>query len=140
MSIDPGEHAGIALFEDGLLVRAEYVVGSVDRGWRWLGPFGAEAVVEVPQSYPGEPVRPQNLITLAVTAGYLVGAVRPSTIRRVHPREWKGQRPKSIDNEWTAGLLSVQERQIALESGAPASRMDNVWDAIGLGLWVLKRR
>ena len=140
IAIDPGDFAGVALFEDELLKRVEFVVGAARVGWKWEGPSHCDVVCEVPQKYVGSNAEMQSLLTLAVTAGYLIGAVQPSTVRTCFPRDWKGQRPKKVDNAYTLKLLTDQERQILEGSDIPASQRHNVIDAIGIGLWALRRR
>lgn len=140
ISIDPGEKAGIAVFYDQRLVRVELVVGAVDRGWVWSGPYGLPVVCEMPQKYVGSIIDMQTLLTLSFSAGYLVSSTQPSSLSLVFPREWKGQRPKQVDNAFTLRVLCDQERHILEASGIPRSQRHNVIDAIGLGLWALKRR
>lgn len=140
IAIDPGEYAGVALFLDDQLAETQLVVNAPYRGWVWPGPYGIPVVCEVPQKYTGSPVDMKNLLTLAFTAGYLVSSMQPSKLTRVFPREWKGQRPKNVDNKWTLRLLSDQERHILEVSNIPKAKMDNVLDAVGIGLWQLGRR
>ncbi len=140
IAIDPGDFAGVALFEGELLARVEFVVGAARVGWKWEGPPHCDVVCEVPQKYVGSNAEMQSLLTLAVTAGYLIGAVQPKSIKLCFPRDWKGQRPKDVDNAYTLKLLTDQERQILEVSGIPRSQLHNVIDAIGIGLWALKRR
>lgn len=134
IAIDPGDKAGIAVFYDQLLVRAELVVGASERGWVWQGPYQMHVVCEMPQKYRGSIADMQSLLKLAFTAGYLVSSTQPSSLRLVLPREWKGQRPKTADNHYSQRLLGEHER--ALLDGAD----HNVLDAVGLGLWALGRR
>lgn len=134
IAVDPGNTTGIAVFRDALLIRAIKVCEPVHSAWHWEGLIGAHVFCEVPQVYPDEKTKLQDLITLSVTAGYVVGEMRPRKVTMVFPKTWKGQRPKPVDNRLTLKLLNDRERQIA--NGAD----HNVLDAIGIGLWALKRR
>lgn len=140
IAIDPGDQAGVALFEDSKLVRVELVRAAVDRAWKWDGPTGTKVVCEAPQVRHEDKMKMKHLLTLAVTTGYLIGAMQPVSIHRVVPREWKGQRPKTVDNQLTLRLLSDQERQVLDRSNVSRGMRHNLLDAIGLGLWELKRR
>ena len=67
-------------------------------------------------------------------AGVVVATMAPyCQAELVHPRVWKGQRPKDVDNRWTLSQLDADELAVA-------GKNHNVLDAIGLGLWRLKRR
>lgn len=140
ISIDPGNEAGVAVFDDGVLVRAELVVEAVARKWKWEGPFGHFVVCEFPQVYSRSKVKSSSLAPLMRTANYMVRQMRPDYAQFVLPREWKGQRPKEVDNQLTLRLLSDQERRILDGVDVPAAKRHNVIDAIGIGLWALKRR
>ena len=140
IAIDPGMRAGVAVFRAGELERVDLVVDAVGTGWRWDGPVGLPVVCEVPQHRKGSRVRAQDLITLSISAGYLIGAVKPCSVALVFQQVWKGQRPKDVDNAYTIELLNDQERHILEGSKVPTSQRHNVVDAIGIGLWALKRR
>jgi hypothetical protein len=140
VAIDPGEKAGVAVFHEQRLVAVEFVVDAVGRGWCWKGPYGVPVVCEMPQKYVGSNIDMQTLLTLSFSAGYLVSSVQPSELKLVFPREWKGQRPKEVDNPFTLRILSDQERHILEVSGIAKSQQHNVVDAIGIGLWALGRR
>lgn len=140
IAIDPGAEAGVAVFHKGRLVRAELVVGAVGGDWAWKGPFGFPVVCEIPQVYDGSGIDPQDLVTLAFNAGYLCSGMQPESLQLVHPRGWKGQRPKEVDNQYTLKLLDVQESQVVKDAQVPKGLLHNVVDAIGIGLWATERR
>lgn len=140
VAVDPGIDAGVALFLDGVLSRVELVIEATSRRWSWPGPFGLPVICEVPQKYRGSPVDMQDLISLSFMAGYITSALQPESIRTIFVREWKGQRPKYVDNQYTRKLLNDQERQILDAAEVPKSKEHNVLDAIGIGLWALERR
>ena len=136
VAIDPGGNAGIAYFESGLLVKAELMTNP-------LAPREREAahklVIEVPVIYPDSPVDPATMITLALRAGLIGGLFEPEELIQVDPRGWKGQRPKDVDNRYTMGLLNPIERTI-VNTSTSRGKLNNVIDAVGLGLWQLGRR
>lgn len=140
IAVDPGAEAGVAVFYKSRLIRAELVVDAVHRGWCWKGPYGLPVVCEVPQKYRGSAADLQDLLTLSFTAGYLVSSLQPSSLKKAFARDWKGQRPKKVDNAYTLKLLNDQERQILEASDVPRHLQHNVVDAIGIGLWALRRR
>lgn len=140
IAVDPGNMAGVAVFKDARLVNVELVVEAVQRCWVWKGPFGLPVVVEVPEKYEGSRIDTARLMTLTFTAGYIASSMRPEQVFKVLPKDWKGQRPKHVDNKHTMRLLSDQECHILEAARIPAGQRHNVVDAIGIGLWALSRR
>jgi hypothetical protein len=96
--------------------------------------------IERPVVYPHSPVRPNDLITLALDAGRWAGIYEACGVEAhfVTPAEWKGQVPKAIHHARIWGVLSAEAQEV-VEKGcrklAPSKR-HNVLDAVGLGLWV----
>lgn len=131
---DPGSgRLGVARFdEDGELV---YVNNIIDRH-----PCDV-VVVELPQVYlHGRMVGdPDDLIGMAFTAGRIVSLISCGEVVTVKPAEWKGQVPKDIHNARTMAKLNEYEREVLEHSGVPKHLKHNLIDAIGLGLWYLKR-
>jgi len=132
---------------------------------RWqFGPRLSERVVwELPQIYPGKQAgagkhaRPQDLITLAITGARVCQAAidqldtRGGTteLEDVEPAQWKGQVPKDIMVRRIESFIQSGGRldgrfdeTTAFAAGcvgvAP-SKINNILDAIGLGLWVAGR-
>jgi hypothetical protein len=153
VAIDPGEDAGVAVFVGGRLVAARLVDGRTARGVVThadlvdvSGP--AEVVVELPQAYTGGRSRApiHDLVTLAYRAGRLAQAaeaalrpgVREVTTETVWPAQWKGSVDKRVVNARVAALLNEAETA-AVRAAAAGARAHNVLDAVGLGLWRLKR-
>ena len=132
IAIDPGNLAGVAVFENSVLVRVDFVQFARQRQWAWDGPIGAEVVCEVPQDYGPKVLK--SIKGLRRTAEYLIREMHASKVHRVFPRDWKGQRPKTVDNPHTLRILNDQEGHLA--RGAD----DNMLDAIGIGLWKLGRK
>lgn len=139
VAIDPGKHAsGVAVFQDGELVEVAYTNdaealayyrGRVDR-----------VVIEAPRIYDIRRWKgdPNDLVDIAIAGAALAGSVLPAELKPVRPDGWKGQTPKKIQNKRTLKALTDGEREL-LEGAATASKLHNVIDAVGIGLWELKR-
>ncbi|NIQ90988.1 MAG: hypothetical protein GWM98_04570 [Nitrospinaceae bacterium] len=153
-AIDPGSSSGVALFDqeglwDVFLLKGDAPEQSQELH-RYLreelaaGGWFSCAVVEIPQIYDRRKWKgdPNDLIKVAVTAGALAGTFfrRTGSIEFVKPATWKGSRPKEIDNEFTLSLLTPDELLRFERAKAPKSKRHNLIDAIGIGLWKLKRR
>lgn len=140
IAIDPGKATGVALFEDGLLVRA--VVCTEDECLRLIenAPAG-DCVIEVPQVYPGQQQKgdQNDLINLAVLVGRYSDRAKARGFRvtLIRPREWKGQLPKDVC--WARVREALTPRELENVSSVPKSRAHNMHDAIGLGTWFQKR-
>ena len=150
IAIDPGVHTGIAFFENSILQKAltlgmpaakkdglelknaiTYLCVEIARS-------GVKhAYIENPSIYDRKRWKgnPNDLIKVANVAGMCFAAC--SLYCQAHfvkPTEWKGQTEKAIDNKRTLQLLSDAEHSIA------KGQSDHVLDAIGIGLWALKRK
>jgi hypothetical protein len=142
VSVDPGKNEfAWAYFVDGKLIRCN--IGGFDKSRKifyQVGGLVSEAVIEVPQIYPQRVWKgdPNDLIDVALTAGR-VSASFPK-VQFVKPHAWKGNRPKSIDNDYTLSLLLQKELIVFNSCGVQKSKRHNVIDAIGIGLWKLGRR
>ena len=149
LCIDPGKDSGWALFEDGLLVACGLLKVTAEDATQYKAlafgmPILDYCIVERPVIYPGrnQIASANNIITLALTAGAAMAycGIRAGHQVYVEPRKWKGQRPKDVDNRRTINLLSSEERKIVGQSGVPETMLNNTLDAIGIGLWYLKRK
>jgi hypothetical protein len=153
LAVDPAVNdAGLALFRHGELVWAWVAqaegAARADR-WHWYARHVRHAleqrgvdereltlVVERMQAYPRSPVDPNDLLDVQGTAGAVVGAVpQARRVVAVHPREWKGQRPKSaiVADVRRAGIRD------ALIVAPSAGVRHNAVEAVGIGLWYLRR-
>lgn len=141
ISVDPGvQGCGIAEWRDGVLYKALY-------GDPTFSDFGLEdeglLVIEKPQTYVQSKWKgdPNDLIDLAVVVGQLKERAEnfgaPTVLYR--PREWAGQVPKEIRWARAQKLLSDDELS-RIEWPKQKGLKHNVWDAIGIGLFYLKRR
>jgi len=153
VAIDPGaKSVALALFKGDTLwhcglVRASGLedllkaIRELD-GLELLGGQADEVVVEVPQIYPASKSKgdPNDLIRVALAAGGAAVAAG-GVVKLVRPREWKGTVPKEIHNRRTIVKLRDFELQIYVTctKSIPEALRHNVLDAVGLGLWRLKR-
>jgi hypothetical protein len=148
VAIDPGNCTGVACFIDEKLVLA-YASSPAGRLILPASPFElpAHAIIELPKFYgqrayddPAQATGTANsLIREAVTLGRWVErlAARGIDCDEVAPSEWKGQVSKGGMNNRTLRALSDAERACIPELAA--SKIHNVLDAVGVGLWYLKR-
>jgi len=156
IAIDPGRRSGFAVFDSsGVLVGAGVLSDAAILA-RPPCPVSGVAVIEMPVVYPTRNADPNDLIDLAILVGDLRGYYRRQgfEVRLVKPRTWKGAVPKAIHNERTLRALTPEERALLplrprpwgspraplTSPASPASLHDhNMLDAVGLGLWQLKR-
>ena len=122
------------------LIRAKNVLDMIEAVRNRL-PHGLPGVLELPQVYRQRQQKgdPNDLIGVAAVAGACAMICTPP-IRLVLPREWKGTVPKHIDNARTLRTLTRAELRIVEACECPDHLMDNVLDAVGLGLWHLGRK
>ncbi len=153
VTIDPGTDTGWARFEKKTLfscgivhpegyAELPFVIG--------LGSLPPDLVVEEPRDYgSNRQVDPNDLLSLQAKLFQVVGVYRAYwhlmgftlKIKRVYPREWKGQVPKGIHHERELAKLSPDEWETlkgCLEK-VPKGQRHDVKDAVCLGLWRLGR-
>lgn len=140
IAIDPGKRSGFAVFNGGALA----VAGTLDEAEILDRPpcsLGGVAVIEVPVVYPTRKVDANDLIDLAVLVGDLRGYYRRTgfEVRLVRPRTWKGTVPKDIHGRRVLAALSAEERALLPRRPRAKNYDHNMLDAVGLGLWQLKR-
>lgn len=156
LAVDPGvNEAGVALFEDGELVAAWLSRGAgwhstasqvlTDVALRVVPDVFEEVVIERPQVYRQRLLKgdPNDLIDVALCAGAVAGKLASwghgVVVTTYRPGQWKKQVPKRIKNKRDVAKLSDDENDRILW---PTSKEDktHVADAIGVGLYHLKRR
>lgn len=144
-AIDPGANPGFA-------------VVSADDRVVWCGTDKAEAVghfrslipsvvvIEKPTIYPRSKAPPGDIVTLAFTAGELLGLFRAHalaqnpTIVRVEPRTWKGSKSKELHGpEIKAAAVAAGTPLDPWLARVAASHRHDVIDAVGLGQWAAQR-
>lgn len=135
VSIDPGATSGVAEFVGGVLVASEAI--KQDKLQDYLKKVSAkEVVVEYPVWYPEGRSKstPNDLIRLSFRAGLAASVVvfNGAFLIEVKPAEWKGQIPDDILYRRIDKKLSEEELKIRKSN-------HNARDAVGIGLWRLKR-
>ena len=98
-------------------------------------------VMEYPKVYDRRRWKgdPNDLLPITAAGAFLAGVLQPTRLKIVHPEEWKGQTPKEIQNARDQGVLSPDEVEVLESVPVAAGKMHNVIDAVGIGLWELKR-
>lgn len=142
IAIDPGQISGWATFHRGELYAAGVMTEAEIVGRPPVAQWApVQVVIEVPRIYPlgrgkGDP---NDLISLALLVGELRGFYRRSglPVELVEPRRWKGTTPKKIHNRRVKDALAPEER--AILPTLPEYKAHNMIDAVGLGLWWLKK-
>ena len=149
LSVDPGLRAsGVALWYDGVLVRAGAVCGpDAGRGpavWsalargveEWLGvaPPGA-LVVETMKVYLAGKGDPADLLELAGVAGSVVGRLSAWSAEGVRAADWNGQVPAHIRRTRTREWVEAQGWLDRVDLATTARFQQDVWSAVGIGRW-----
>ncbi len=137
-TIDPGQDAGLAWFQDGQLIGCSLNVAP------WFGWRFDRLVVEIPnanEKRKGKNTNPQSLISLAITAGRWIERVQHATLHTQFAAEWKAGVPKEQHNGRVLAALNVHELQVLARgcSCVPVGKRHNIVDAIGIGLEYLGR-
>jgi len=139
LAVDPGRDLGWALFDSSHQFEEGGVRDLPDR--EAIG----RAIIERPQVYRASKSKgdPNDLITLAIGVGQVKERLesRGVTVELVLPTTWKGQIPKEIHHRRIVELLTEKEglRLNACLSRHSAGIRHNLLDAVGLGLWFLRR-
>lgn len=144
LAIDPGAHPGFALFDD-----EDNELSECSNEFSEAYISESRVVCERPTIYPHSKADPNNIITLAITAGMLVercSNVDPVVVW-VLPRSWKGSIPKTkklkdyVIYRRLDQILNAEEKEelAATLSRIPAKDGFDVVDAVGIGLHDLGR-
>lgn len=140
IAIDPGASTGWAQFLGNVLVDCGRLEASV--GFQHLDLTADLVIVEIPVMRSGANAVPAgDLITLAFRAGVVAAGIQGiRTIRGLNPSQWKGQLSKSISQARIgAALREPDEAQIVRAAIKRWGKVDDIWDAIGIGLWAVGR-
>jgi hypothetical protein len=153
LAIDPAtKSVAFALFDKGLLSACgmrsadslELLLAEL-RVWNVVeGGEIDETVIEVPVVYPTPRSKadPEDIVRLAVAAGGAATAAG-GVVTIVRPRQWKGTVPKAVHNRRVLRTLKADDPLGYKIFEASTRRMGkakhNVIDAIGIGLWRLRR-
>jgi hypothetical protein len=137
---DPGRFAGLAAFGDGVLRWCSLNVAPDSH----TGPFD-RLVIEIPNANEKrkKKIDPQDLITLAISAGRWIERIPHSALTQEFPSEWKAGTPKEMHNGLVLQALDPFERAVFArcmqEQHVPKGKLNNVVDAIGIGLEIIGR-
>lgn len=146
VTIDPGRSSGIAWWD--LEASALLSVRSVDPDRLTYGALRSSSLSTVTRIVWERPVfrggrgvtaPVDDLVTLAYRAGVIVGALvswqtHPPVVESITPAGWKGQTPKDVSHARIRAALREDERALI-----PARAPGDVWDAVGIGLRLLRR-
>lgn len=142
VAIDPGvKNLAWARFDNGVLTRCDLSRADSAPGHvRSLSRCCPDILV-LEQMTPRDLPNAADLIAVSHTGAFVAGALRPVVLLYPTASEWKGSVPKRIHHPRIAAKLSDAERAVVAETAVrvPASLLHNVWDAVGLGLWGLRR-
>jgi len=140
LTIDSGADLGWALFDPHTRLLAQ--CGFRNYPKTFIQPL-TRLVIEKPHT-GNTGARKKDVITLAVRAGEVGGLLRYLTKvepEYITPNAWKGSTPKKISVERTRAKLCMRELSVLeLNCGKLSlTKEHNVLDAIGIGLYALKR-
>ena len=142
MSVDPGtKETGWAAWEDGAMVLC-----GLARGRNWIQTVRAIPQIQVndlwledQQIYRNSGVDAHSLLAVSRVVGAVAFHVPAKKIELVRPAVWKGQVPKEICNRRTFSRLTPREKILIELANCPESLKHNLLDAVGIGLWAIKR-
>jgi hypothetical protein len=147
LAIDPGKATGWAYFDKETLVSCGVLKFNPHPEYFSFMEYRrfSKIIIEKPKIYPVRQWKgdPNDLISVALIAGWVAGFLDEvsSNIEYVTPQAWKGNRPKEVDHRHTMSLLSTEEKEVIKRTkGVLKSQKHNMIDAIGIGLWYLRRK
>jgi hypothetical protein len=121
-----------------------YLLGKAVETWtlearqRYLLPEVLDQLVtEGQQVYGGRSADPNDLLPLAYLCGAVHVRVPAFQTLMPLPREWKGSLKKEVFTKQILMRLHKDELTVINEVKCPPSKLHNVIDAAGLGLWAL---
>ncbi len=135
VSIDPGKHSsGFAVFKDGKLIQCGMAKRAAEINSEWSPDIVImeHMVIYDRKRWKGDP---NDLIDASIAGAFIAGDLHPTVFKTV--KDWKGQTPKAVSKDRILSLLDDAERSVI--PNYVKSLMHNVIDAIGIGLWELKR-
>jgi hypothetical protein len=163
--IDPGKHqSAVAAFQGGKLIDVFFTIPADLRDFPHHIDFALFENPRINGQTRGK--RPNDMMDLAVVVGQLIGVLLARGVRAncVNPQEWKGSIKKPVHHLRVWHTLSPDERAIFAEGAGKTVdtitrkidiacqrlavegkvtgyswKAHNLLDAVGLGLWHLKR-
>lgn len=144
VAIDPGiNFCGVASFKNKNLVYCKLINTKEFLGHTgvFLNSKDIKYYIELPQIYQQKLWigNPNDLINLAVIVGRLQQILGAKETELISPHLWKGSVKKEIMLKRIRKLLTIKEKKLFLDLVLPKSKAHNVLDAIGLGLWAVRR-
>lgn len=150
VSIDPGASGGWAMFvkHESVWLLRSCGLARPDLGERpyRLTHIDSCCAVEVPQHQKKDtPKRTNDLFKTTLRAGLLAEATNADCLLIRHPHDWKGSVDKTVHNNRCLERLAKIEIDVLKYTKrgdgkpVPEKQLNNVIDAIGLGLTVLDR-
>lgn len=139
LAIDPGVHlCAAAEFFEGLLAQLYYQPAELYSATEY-----SEVHIEVPRVYPMTTPNYNDIVDLAFAAGKAIGGLQ-SRVGKVilhYPRDWAGSVPKQVRNARLVKVLTPEEQRTldAACARVGKSKAHNLWDAVGIGLFALRR-
>lgn len=136
-AVDPGKSSGYALFEDGVLI--DCGAGAPGKDFV-IPPLHMDIlVIERPEIYRGSRVNPNNLVTLAITAGWWTGVVTHEKLLWVVPKMWKGQIPKTPRLQNYIIYKRVKDvLYSSWDNGLTQKQKFDAIDAVGIGRYAIE--
>lgn len=137
IAVDSGTDSGIAVFEDGLLLRAAF--RPIEQVEVTKASSCADVVVEIPDRVK---VNPKSIIKLALNAGRWLeklGTACTGEVRAVEASAWKASTDPDVLARRILACLTPAELARVPKTKSALGYNHNVVDAIGLGLWRLGR-
>ena len=157
LAFDPGTNTGWAAFSTSGRLKAAGLIEFEDCYPRCMihdfpNLEGVKnVIIEKPRIYDRKLWKgdPNDLISVALIGGFCAGVEFRDMyttiggyreIEYIYPQDWKGGRPKDVDNKYTLTLLDHEETIILSKLKLPKTKLHNVIDAVGIGLWGVGRR
>lgn len=149
-TIDPGvNEIGVAIWEGPWLVQAflvrrlrdEHFYSMIIKLRQLMPTYITRLAIEKPRVYAPSRSKgdPNDLIDLAFVAGATIYAAQPKEVIEIYPATWKGQVPKPVMVERVKSALTPKELPL-VELPRAKSLQHNVWDAVGIGLYLLREK
>lgn len=143
-SIDPGVHSlGVACFTERVLKGAYFLENDQQQYLAEMVSVveGDSVISEQMQAYaPGQQKGDQaDILHVNITVGALMQhtVANKGFFQMVYPRTWKGNVPKEVMLNRIMSKLTEAEKKLLPK--LPKTKLHNVIDAIGIGLWKLER-
>jgi hypothetical protein len=130
--------------QDSVLARG---AGALDALLSWFQALNVRpeqivsVLVEMPRVYPGKKTKDPNsvMLTAAMCGAFAAFGVAGREARSVYPRDWKGGMDGDTFIRTTVQPSVLPEELLRIDVSCAESYRHNVWDAVGLALWSVRR-